>query len=290
MALAQRQIQFAPARADGSGAPSITAGYYLIEPTSEYYNSGTGGVKKIPLMVSIDSGGAPQTRDLDVTPVDFSWAWQVTGHFKGQAKDTIDFIQVPAGTYATVLHFENKTEVPRVDGSTLGPVASATPALELRIQALEATPPGSAAGVSSFHGRTGAVVPLVADPSDITATGILLAKAADAAAVRTIAGAAPISHTHAVPTDLVATGTPSSTTFLRGDGAWAAVSATADLTGVPWYLGTTAGSYPPRPATTRPVIFTDPNVMPANTGSTSGGGGMVPTGSLPGGLSDMWVS
>lgn len=35
-----------------------------------------------------------------------------------------------------------------------------------------------------------------------------------------IAGKAPLEHTHAVPSGLVATGTPSATTYLRGDGAW----------------------------------------------------------------------
>lgn len=284
MTLALRQIRHTPLRMDGSGAPTVASGYYVYKP-SKPYDDGTGRVERIGMQVNID--GASVIKDIPVTPADFSWAWEVTGHLIGQDKDTLEYVAVPAGTYATVLDFE---DLVRLDPATLGPVSSATPALELRIQALEATPPGSAAGVSSFKGRTGAVVPLVADPSDITATGILLAKAANGAAVLGIAGAAAASHTHAVPTDLVATGTPSSTTFLRGDGAWAAVSATADLTAVPWYLGTTAGSYPPRPATTRPVIFTDPNVMPANTGSTSGGGGMVPTGSLPGGLSDMWIS
>jgi len=279
MTLALRQIRHTPLRVDGAGAPTVASGYYLWEP-SKPYDDGTGRVEQIPLQVNID--GAAVTVDIPVTPGDFSWAWKVTGHLRGQKADTVEYVRVPTGTYATVLDFE---DLVRVDGSTLGPVSSAPSALELRIQALESTPPGSAAGVSSFNGRTGAVVPLVADPSNITATGIALGTAANAAAGRTALDAAQTAHTHAVPAGLVATGTPSSTTFLRGDGAWATPSGldASALANTPMYWPTVSGVYPARPATLRPVVFTDPNVMPANTGSTSGGGGMVP------GL-DYWIS
>lgn len=58
---------------------------------------------------------------------------------------------------------------------------------------------------------------------------------------------------------------------------------TSDIAATPIFLGTVSGTYPARPATTRPVVFTDPLVQPTNNGSTSGGGGMVP------GL-DYWIS
>lgn len=51
----------------------------------------------------------------------------------------------------------------------------------------------------------------------------------------------------------------------------------------PLFLNTTAGAYPARPATARPVVFIDPLVRPLPTGSAAGGGGMVP------GL-DLWLS
>lgn len=51
----------------------------------------------------------------------------------------------------------------------------------------------------------------------------------------------------------------------------------------PLFLNTVAGAYPPRPATARPIIFTDPLVRPPATGSVTGGGGMVPA-------LDMWLS
>ena len=51
----------------------------------------------------------------------------------------------------------------------------------------------------------------------------------------------------------------------------------------PLFLATVNGAYPARPATARPIIFTDPAVRPPATGSTAGGGGMVPA-------LDMWLS
>jgi hypothetical protein len=51
----------------------------------------------------------------------------------------------------------------------------------------------------------------------------------------------------------------------------------------PLFLNTSGGVYPARPATPRPIIFTDPLVRPAATGSISGGGGMVPQ-------LDLWLS
>jgi hypothetical protein len=51
----------------------------------------------------------------------------------------------------------------------------------------------------------------------------------------------------------------------------------------PLFLNTSGGVYPPRPATPRPIIFTDPLVRPAANGSISGGGGMVPQ-------LDLWLS
>lgn len=50
---------------------------------------------------------------------------------------------------------------------------------------------------------------------------------------------------------------------------------TVDLAGTPLELRATAGTYAPRPATTRPVHFIGPT-PPAGNGSTAGGGGMVP--------------
>lgn len=59
----------------------------------------------------------------------------------------------------------------------------------------------------------------------------------------------------------------------------------------PVFKGTVNGVYQGgRPKGQRPVVFVDPNVQPGNDGSTAGGGGMVPEGTLPGGLTDLWLS
>lgn len=56
--------------------------------------------------------------------------------------------------------------------------------------------------------------------SDSTAVGQALVAATDADAARTTLGAAAADHQHAID-DIDATGTASSTTYLRGDGSWA---------------------------------------------------------------------
>lgn len=64
--------------------------------------------------------------------------------------------------------------------------------------------------------------------SDSTAIGRSILTAADAAAVRTAISAAAATHTHVATTDLTATGTKNSTTFLRGDDTWAIPGGAAD--------------------------------------------------------------
>lgn len=46
---------------------------------------------------------------------------------------------------------------------------------------------------------------------------------------------------------------------------------------------TVGGVYPPRPATNQVLVFSDPAVKPAPTGSLSGGGGGVPG-------HDLWIN
>lgn len=75
-----------------------------------------------------------------------------------------------------------------------------------------------------------------------------------ASAARTTLGAAATSHTHVATTDLTATGTKNTTTFLRGDNTWATPPAAgspdwADITGKP-------STFPPD-AHTHAVASTD---------------------------------
>lgn len=101
---------------------------------------------------------------------------------------------------------------------------------------IDASVAGIVAGAPTGTGTGGAF--WIQDVLDSTATGRAVVKAVDAAAGRTALSAAAATHTHVATTDLTATGTKNTTTFLRGDNTWAAPPAAGspawvDITGVP---------------------------------------------------------
>jgi hypothetical protein len=108
----------------------------------------------------------------------------------------------------------------------------------------------------------------IQDVKDSTAIGRAVVKAVDTAAGRTAISAAAATHTHVATTDLTATGTKSSATFLRGDNTWATPS------------GVVAGSVDWTNITSKPTTF--PAVIGTTTGTAADGGvvqGIVDNGS-----------
>lgn len=107
-----------------------------------------------------------------------------------------------------------------------GSVPSVPSALEARVAALEASIGSVSGGASNLASIT-----------DMSAFMRTVNDDTSASAARTTLGAAATSHAHAIA-DITATGTPNSTTFLRGDGTWSGTPAAgnpdwADITGKP---------------------------------------------------------
>lgn len=113
----------------------------------------------------------------------------------------------------------------------------------------EVTPTGDVALEPEWKAYIDAAIAGVAagnvTPSGITgstAIGQALIVAASQSSARTTIDAAAATHAHAVG-DITATGTPSNTTFLRGDGTWSGTPAAgnpdwADITGKPTFFPT----------------------------------------------------
>lgn len=104
-------------------------------------------------------------------------------------------------------------------------------------------------------------------------TGTDTAKAVTAAGVKAVADTkAALSHTHVATTDLTATGTKNSTTFLRGDDTWAVPPSAADATtgakGIIQLAGDLAGT---AASPTVPNKANNSITISAGTGLTGGG-------------------
>jgi hypothetical protein len=107
-----------------------------------------------------------------------------------------------------------------------GSTPSVPTALEARVTALEAALGSVSGGASTTGGIT-----------DMPAPMKTFNQSASYSAARTTLGVAAATHAHAIG-DITATGTPSNTTFLRGDGTWSGTPAAgnpdwADITGKP---------------------------------------------------------
>lgn len=225
-----RKVRFTPRRPDWVGDPDIMTGARYQHRLTRSVDLGAGRVEPVWSPMRLVNGVSAEL-DLPVTPVDLSWAVEVYCEMpdgRGGLLKTSEVVQVPAGSYSTVLEFENLT---RVDRSSLQPIVTAPSALELRLQAVEAAV-GSGVGTGGAPAGTGTAGRYrVGDLEDITAVGEDVGTAADKAAGRAAIDAAP-KGTRTTPAgaigvaDLGITGTPTGTKFLADNGTWAVPSGT----------------------------------------------------------------
>lgn len=184
-----RQVRFTPRRMDWSGDPGILLGAKYQHRLTKAVDFGQGRIEPV-WSIAKAVGSAALVLDLPVTPVDVDWAVQVYSELPdGQGKTVVqtETVKVPAGSYTTILDFE---DLERVDPNTLGPVTAPTSVWESRLATVEAqiaAGGGSGGGAPPGTGTAGAYK--VGDLEDITTVGEAVALAADAGAARSAIGA-----------------------------------------------------------------------------------------------------
>lgn len=222
-----RQVRFTPRRMDWTGDPNLIVGAKYQHRLTKAVDFGQGRIEPVWSIPKVTNGSTPLVLDVPVTPVDVDWAVQVYAEIpdgQGGTYTETETVKVPAGSYSTILDFE---DLDRVDPRTLGPVTAPTSVWETRLAAVElaiATGGGSGGGAPAGTGTAGRY--RVTDLEDITTVGEALGLAASQTAGRSAIAAAAASHTHGV-SDLTATGTKDTTTFLRGDNTFAVPPAAA---------------------------------------------------------------
>jgi hypothetical protein len=182
----------------------------------------------------------------------------------------LDWYDVASGARGPIWFEEVSRQSAVASAASSAASAAAAEASRAAAEAAVGNGGGGVAGVSSINSRTGAVSLVAADvglgsvdnTSDVD-------KPVSAAQQAALDGKAGTGHTHTLAqvTGLVtalagkmgvngpvaigaisATGTPSSSKFLRGDGTWAEPASANEVE----YTGT---EWPPRPATSRSVTF-----------------------------------
>lgn len=225
-----RQVRFQPRAMDWAGDPGIVRGARYQYRLTKAVDFGAGRIEPVWSVARVVSGAAA-TMDLPVTPTDLSWAVEVYQEIPdgrdGKRKFT-EVVRVPAGSYSTILDFE---DLVRVDPTSLQPVPPPTTSWELRLAALETWRAsggfGVGGGAPAGTGTDGRYK--VGDLEDITTVGEDVGTAVDQAAARAAIDAAPAGSGTggAIEVgDLDVSGTPTGSKFLRDDGSWAVPSGT----------------------------------------------------------------
>lgn len=186
-----------------------SSGYFKIRPSKAYVSAGQW-VQPVWPKNQTNLTGSPVTVQLDPQPdVPYELFVNIPDGAGGRYKFTEFRIVAGAGPVA----WETLT---RVDGPGGDPVL--TSVVDARLTALETSFGGVSGGASTLAGIT-----------NMSPLARLLNTDTTQAAMLSRIGAAATVHTHVATTDLTATGTKNTTTFLRGDNTWA-VPPASDLT------------------------------------------------------------
>lgn len=195
----------------------LTGGWFRIRPSQTYASGGQWVLAQWPVNPT-PLAGSPVTVKLDANA---SVPYEIEVYYGANVRTPIihEYRIVPSS--GSPVKWEDLTQV-----AGPGSVPSVPSALEARVAALEASIGSVSGGASNLASIT-----------DMSAFMRTVNDDTSASAARTTLGAAATTHAHAIG-DITATGTPSSTTFLRGDGTWSGTPAAgnpdwADITGKP---------------------------------------------------------
>jgi hypothetical protein len=215
-------------RADGIavGGVLLTESTIIAEPDKRS-DLPAGELMPVGLVIAVSGVAVTQTLPPNDLPY---WVWKFTERYpdgQGGTVELISYRDVPAT--GTVLDFEDLTIV---DPQTLSPLAEPEAAWWAALN-------------NAVIGGGGGGSITASQITDSTTVGRAVVTAGTATAARTAINAANLTHQHVVA-DITATGAPSASTYLRGDGSWqipegsGGVSSYDDLTDVPLAFPTLA--------------------------------------------------
>jgi hypothetical protein len=193
----------------------ISGAHFRIRPSVAYVASGQWVLAEWPAAMTALSGSAVTVK-LDANA---SVPYEIEIYKGGRTPIIHEYRIVPAS--GSPVQWADLTQV-----AGPGSTPSVPSALEARVTALEAAIGSVTGGASNLAAIT-----------DMSAVARALNVLTSVSAMRTYLGVPATSHTHAIA-DITATGTPSNTTFLRGDSTWSGTPtagnpAWADITGKP---------------------------------------------------------
>jgi hypothetical protein len=215
------QVRFRPKRADGTTVDGVilTESTIVAEPDKR---SDLPAGELMPVGLVIEVAGVEITRTFPPNDLPY-WVWRFIERYpdgQGGTVELISYRDVPA--VGSVLDFEDLTIV---DPQTLSPLAEPEAAWWTALN-------------NAVIGGGGGGSVTASQITDSTVVGRAVITAGTAAAARTAINAANLTHTHPIA-DIAATGAPSASTYLRGDGSWqipdgaGGVSSWDDLTDKP---------------------------------------------------------
>jgi hypothetical protein len=193
----------------------MSGAHFRIRPSQTYVSGGQWVLAEWPAAMTA-LAGSPVTVKLDANA---SVPYEIEIYKGGRTPIIHEYRIVPSS--GSPVSWQDLAQV-----AGAGSTPALPSALEARVIALQSQIGSVSGGASNLASIT-----------DMSAFMRTVNDDTTASAARTTLGAAATSHAHGIA-DITATGTPSTTTFLRGDGTWSGTPAAgnpdwADITGKP---------------------------------------------------------